>query len=218
MALARLAPLTAILALPKPHTGTVPEAIADAVDAAGAALQSRGIGAGAAPTVRSRAGRSPRASPDLWWCRGDCPVEKVSIDCRYDFDLNAVGASLKRKVFCVGGLADQGAGHPDFGLYAAKQVQKSVPREGQTPERGERFFRSTLVQTLFYGVFSAWVLWARQLPPPGGGFDWRTAVWHLRAPVLRALFHPSLTPHRYGTRISVGRTVPCESSREDPCH
>ena len=29
---------------------------------------------------------------------------------------------------------------------------------------GARFFRSTLVQTLFYGVFSAWVLWARQTP------------------------------------------------------
>ena len=28
-------------------------------------------------------------------------------------------------------------------------------------EKGARFFRSTLVQTLFYGVFSAWVLWAR---------------------------------------------------------
>ena len=33
-------------------------------------------------------------------------------------------------------LADQGSGHPDFGLYAAKQVQKDRPREGQTPERG----------------------------------------------------------------------------------
>ena len=50
--------------------------------------------------------------------------------------LNAVGATLKPKVFCVGELADQGAGHPDFGLYAAKQVQKGQPREGQTPERG----------------------------------------------------------------------------------
>ncbi|MGH9942331.1 MAG: hypothetical protein ACRD9R_08235 [Pyrinomonadaceae bacterium] len=28
-------------------------------------------------------------------------------------------------------------------------------------ERGEAFFRSTLVQTLFYGVFSAWVLWSK---------------------------------------------------------
>ena len=63
-------------------------------------------------------------------------------------------------------------------------------------ERGEAFFRSTLVQTLFYGVFSAWVLWARQTPPPSGSFDWRTAVWHLRAPVLRALFQQLSDPGR----------------------
>ena len=50
--------------------------------------------------------------------------------------LNTVGAAFKPKVFCVGELADQGAGHPDFGLYAAKQLQKGQPREGQTPERG----------------------------------------------------------------------------------
>ena len=31
-------------------------------------------------------------------------------------------------------------------------------------EKGEHFFRSTLVQTLFYGVFSAWVLWSKQHP------------------------------------------------------
>ena len=256
--------------------------------------------------------------------------------------LNAVGATLKPKVFCVGQLADQGAGHPDFGLYAAKQVQKGQPREGQIPEcgvvevksmaddawltaegeqvsrywnryrlvlvtntrdfvlvgedadgrpakletfrlaedaadfsrrlehprafaqeicaglgeylsralshratltepkdlawllasyardglarveatsdtplltavrsaleealsvrfedeRGARFFHSTLVQTLFYGVFSAWVLWVRSKPAPAGKFDWRTAVWHLRAPVLRALFHQLSGPGR----------------------
>ena len=248
--------------------------------------------------------------------------------------LNAVGATLKPKVFCVHELADQGVGRPDFGLYSAKQVQKGQPRDGQVPERGvvemkpvdadawhtaasdqvsdywgryrlvlatnardfvllgedaagqptrlesfrlaadaddfarqlehprafanangaglgeylaralshraalaepkdlawllasyardglarvesagdapalnavrsaledalgvrfegekgARFFHSTLVQTLFYGVFSAWVLWARQTPPPTGAFRWREAVWHLRAPVLRALF------------------------------
>ena len=50
--------------------------------------------------------------------------------------LNTVGATLKPKVFCVGELADQGAGHPDFGLYAAKQVQRGRPREGQIPKRG----------------------------------------------------------------------------------
>ena len=47
-----------------------------------------------------------------------------------------MGATLAPKVFCVGELADQGAGHPDFGLYAAKQVQQGRPREGQVPERG----------------------------------------------------------------------------------
>ena len=50
--------------------------------------------------------------------------------------LTAVGATLRPRVFCVQELADQGAGHPDFGLYAAKQVQKGTPREGQMPERG----------------------------------------------------------------------------------
>ena len=256
--------------------------------------------------------------------------------------LNAVGATLKPKAFCVSELADHGAGHPDLGLYAARQAPRGRVREGQVPERGvvevksadddawltaesdqvsrywgryrlvlvtntrdfvlvgedaeglpaklesfrlaadaeefdrllqtprafarrvgaglgeylcralshraalaepkdlawllasyardglarveaagdapslaavrsaleqalgvrfegERgaaFFRSTLVQTLFYGVFSAWVLWARQMPPPTGAFDWRTAVWHLRAPVLRALFQQLSDPGR----------------------
>ena len=63
-------------------------------------------------------------------------------------------------------------------------------------ERGAAFFRSTLVQTLFYGVFSAWVLWARQLRPPAGSFNWHEAVWHLRAPVLRALFQQLSDPGR----------------------
>jgi hypothetical protein len=36
-------------------------------------------------------------------------------------------------------------------------------------DKGEHFFRSTLVQTLFYGVFSAWVLWHKQQPGGGGG-------------------------------------------------
>ena len=256
--------------------------------------------------------------------------------------LNVVGSTLKPKVFCVGELADQGAGHPDFGLYAAKQLQKGRLKEGQTPERGvvevksisddtwltaasaqvsryweryrlvlvtntrdfvllgedpagqpatletfrlaetaedftrrldtprtfaravgaglgeylcralshraaltepkdlawllasyardalarvettddapqltalrtaleealgvrfegdkgARFFYSTLVQTLFYGVFSAWVLWARQMPSPRGAFNWHEAVWHLRAPVLRALFQQISDPGR----------------------
>ena len=50
--------------------------------------------------------------------------------------LNAVGETLKPRVFCVQELADQGAGHPDFGLYTAQQVQKGRTKSGQKPERG----------------------------------------------------------------------------------
>ena len=74
-------------------------------------------------------------------------------------------------------------------------------------EHGERFFRSALIQTLFYGVFSAWVLWSRQEEmqhgplfeghySPQQRFRWREAVWHLRAPVLRALFGQLADPGR----------------------
>ena len=63
-------------------------------------------------------------------------------------------------------------------------------------ERGARFFHSTLVQTLFYGIFSAWVLWSRQGSSPAGAFNWHEAVWHLRAPVLRALFQQLSDPGR----------------------
>jgi hypothetical protein len=88
-------------------------------------------------------------------------------------------------------------------------------------EKGEHFFRSTLVQTLFYGVFSAWVLWSKQQPPrrdalvappfraasspgsanlPIGGFsapplfDWTQTSRLLRVPVLRKLFHEVAEP------------------------
>ena len=50
--------------------------------------------------------------------------------------IGAVGRTLKPKVFSVLEGADQGAGHPDYALYTAKQVQKGRPREGQVPERG----------------------------------------------------------------------------------
>ncbi len=61
-------------------------------------------------------------------------------------------------------------------------------------ERGEGFFRSTLVQTLFYGVFAAWVLWARAGKP--GQFRWKDAVYELRVPFLRMLFHQLTDPGR----------------------
>lgn len=56
-------------------------------------------------------------------------------------------------------------------------------------ERGDHFFRSTLVQTLFYGIFSAWVLWAKRYPPASQErFNWHEAAWYLRVPMIGALF------------------------------
>lgn len=62
--------------------------------------------------------------------------------------------------------------------------------------RGDHFFRSTLVQTLFYGVFSAWVLWHHQQPDRNDRFDWRLAQYYLHVPVLQALFSQVSAPHR----------------------
>ncbi|MHB0979667.1 MAG: type ISP restriction/modification enzyme [Thermoleophilia bacterium] len=63
-------------------------------------------------------------------------------------------------------------------------------------EKGEHFFRSTLVQTLFYGIFSAWVLWSRDHSPDdrAARFDWKGAAWSLQVPVIRALFEQVATP------------------------
>ena len=59
---------------------------------------------------------------------------------------------------------------------------------------------------MFYGIFSAWVLWSREEKnsddPLFAGrynqerFNWRESVWHLRAPVLRALFQQLSDPGR----------------------
>ena len=60
------------------------------------------------------------------------------------------------------------------------------------PKKGERFFKSTLVQTLFYGIFSAWVLWHKQ--KERGRFDWRVAGYYLHVPMIKALFEKVATP------------------------
>ena len=61
-------------------------------------------------------------------------------------------------------------------------------------EKGDRFFRSTLVQTLFYGIFSAWVLWSKKNRKRTDTFDWRNATWELHVPMIKALFEQVATP------------------------
>lgn len=63
-------------------------------------------------------------------------------------------------------------------------------------KKGEHFFRSTLIQTLFYGIFSAWVLWHKENPTRKDRFEWKTAEWRLKVPIIRALFEQVATPSK----------------------
>lgn len=66
-------------------------------------------------------------------------------------------------------------------------------------EKGEHFFRSTLVQTLFYGVFSAWVLWDKQHKgDPAARFNWHEAIYYLHVPMISALFQQISAPAQLG--------------------
>ena len=94
------------------------------------------------------------------------------------------------------GLARVEAAGDTSSLVAVRSALEDALGVKFEGERGAAFFRSTLVQTLFYGVFSAWVLWSRRTPPPTGSFNWHEAVWHLRVPVLQSLFERLSTPGR----------------------
>ncbi len=63
-------------------------------------------------------------------------------------------------------------------------------------EKGTHLFQATLVQTLFYGVFSSWVLWARERHTPGERFNWHEAAWTLHVPMIASLFQQIATPER----------------------
>jgi type I restriction-modification system DNA methylase subunit len=81
-------------------------------------------------------------------------------------------------------------------LKALKNVRKAL-EDGLginfDGTKGEQFFQSTLVQTLFYGLFSAWVLWA-EAHNETDEFDWKNAGWELHIPVMSELFHQLSSP------------------------
>ena len=61
-------------------------------------------------------------------------------------------------------------------------------------EEGREFFRSTLIQTAFYGLFAAWALWQRE--DEGAEFSWDRINRYLRIPFLAGLFHEFRNPTR----------------------
>ncbi len=70
-------------------------------------------------------------------------------------------------------------------------------------DTAEEFFRSTLVQTLFYGLFSAWVLWHERGAAAGTPFDLWRDTRHFNVPVVQTLFD----------QFSAGGTLPSSVER-----
>nr|WP_294509641.1 type ISP restriction/modification enzyme [uncultured Rhodopila sp.] len=62
-------------------------------------------------------------------------------------------------------------------------------------EKGARFFRSSLVQSVIYALFAAWILWDKEADP-GAIFDLDDAHTFLRIPFLDALLHDIRHPSR----------------------
>jgi len=83
-------------------------------------------------------------------------------------------------------------------LAAVREALEQALGMKFTGPKGEHFFRSTLVQTIFYGVFSAWVLWHRQRPDRTDAFNWHEAEWSLHVPFIRTLYDAVATPGRLG--------------------
>jgi hypothetical protein len=81
------------------------------------------------------------------------------------------------------------------GLAALRSALEEALGLKFTGKDGEHFFRSSLVQTLFYGVFSAWVLWSkRPATKPKDKFNWHEAAWSLHVPMIKTLFEQLATP------------------------
>lgn len=61
-------------------------------------------------------------------------------------------------------------------------------------ERGSEFFRSSLIQTAYYGLFAGWTLWHRA--KDGTSFEWDRMDRYLRIPFLGKLFYEFKHPDR----------------------
>jgi len=84
--------------------------------------------------------------------------------------------------------------HAQRGMETVRKALEDALGLKVTDAKGERFFQSTLVQTLFYGLFSAWVLWHRETKDTSDKFDWEKASKYLRVPILRKLFRELTDP------------------------
>jgi hypothetical protein len=76
--------------------------------------------------------------------------------------------------------------------------------------KGDRFFRSSLVQTAFYSLFAAWVLWDK-VAESTQRFDIDDAHSYLPIPFLDALLHDIRHPKRLKAPLRI--ILPAQSRR-----
>jgi hypothetical protein len=115
--------------------------------------------------------------------RGDAPLSSPA---DLAWFLAAYARTALKRVEGAGGMQTLAT------LRSALEEALGLRFEG---EDGEHFFRSALVQTLFYGVFASWVLWSEQQPEQATSrFAWRQAQWTLSVPMVRVLFQQLATP------------------------
>ena len=76
-------------------------------------------------------------------------------------------------------------------IKSALEKTLGLTFEGQ---EAAHFFESALVQTLFYGIFSVWIMWVRSDPLATQTFEWRTTGWGLKLPMIGSLFDLVATP------------------------
>ena len=69
-------------------------------------------------------------------------------------------------------------------------------------EEGADFFRSSLIQTAYYGIFAGWTLWHRA--NDGEPFEWERMDRYLKIPFLGQLFYE----FRHPTRLAELRLAP----------
>jgi hypothetical protein len=75
----------------------------------------------------------------------------------------------------------------------AEDFGKALGITFEGPE-GEEFFRSSLVQTIFYGLFAGWTIWVRTLREKP--FQWEDLGDYLKIPFLGELFYEFRHPRR----------------------
>lgn len=64
-------------------------------------------------------------------------------------------------------------------------------------EEGEEFFRSSLIQTVYYGLFAGWLLWLQNRNSAvSSKFTWDRVPEYLRIPFIGELFHELQHPTR----------------------